>query len=177
MFKKPIFRVSNNCHFFYRECYRSAILTHQLSSLEEVRHRTIFFLYTATFFWIRWTWGFVPIRTLKRTAYDAHFLWNFYRPERACFCSLRISYPVNLFIIRLLDTAFYYVHSPEHSSEAVLFAVLRIHDILAWIRMRIRGSLPLTYGSESGCGSCNFRHWPSRCQQKTFFIVFLLIIF
>ncbi len=40
--------------------------------------------------------------------------------------------------------------------------VLRIHDILGWIRIRIRGSMPLTNGS----GSCYFRHWPSRCQQK-----------
>jgi hypothetical protein len=29
--------------------------------------------------------------------------------------------------------------------------VLRIHDILVWIRIRIRGSMPLT--NESGCGS------------------------
>ncbi len=37
-------------------------------------------------------------------------------------------------------------------------AVLRIHDILGWIRIRIRirGPMPLTNGSESG--SCYFRH-------------------
>jgi hypothetical protein len=29
-------------------------------------------------------------------------------------------------------------------------AVLRIHDILLWIRIRIRGSMPLTNGSGSG---------------------------
>ena len=40
-------------------------------------------------------------------------------------------------------------------------AVLRIHDIL--LRIRISGYRPLTYGS----GSCYFRHWPSRRQQKT----------
>jgi hypothetical protein len=38
--------------------------------------------------------------------------------------------------------------------------VLRIHDILGWIR--IRGSMPLTNGSGSesgfGSGSCYFRH-------------------
>jgi hypothetical protein len=34
---------------------------------------------------------------------------------------------------------------------AVLCTVLRIHDILVWIR--IRGSMPLTAGSGSGCGS------------------------
>jgi hypothetical protein len=40
--------------------------------------------------------------------------------------------------------------------------VLRIHDILVWIRirMRIRGSMPLTNGSGfgSGCGSFYFHH-------------------
>ncbi len=45
----------------------------------------------------------------------------------------------------------------------VFRAVLRIHDILGWIR--IRGSMPLTTGS--GSGSCYFHQWPSRCQQKT----------
>jgi hypothetical protein len=44
--------------------------------------------------------------------------------------------------------------------------VLRIHDILVWIRIRIgiRVSMPL-FTNGSGC--CHFRHWPSRCQQKT----------
>ncbi len=39
-------------------------------------------------------------------------------------------------------------------------AVLRIHDILGWIRIHV---------SANGSGSCYFRHWPSRCQQKTNF--------
>ncbi len=42
---------------------------------------------------------------------------------------------------------------------------MRIDDILGWIRIRIRGSMPLTNGS----GSCYFRHWPSRCQLNKFF--------
>ncbi len=50
-------------------------------------------------------------------------------------------------------------------SSCVVLAVFRIHDILMWIR--IRGSMPLIYGSGSGSGSCYFRHWPSRRQQKT----------
>ncbi len=56
-------------------------------------------------------------------------------------------------------------------------AVFRIHDILVWIRIRILGSMPLTNGS--GSGSCYFRHWPSRCQQKTNFLTqfFLLLLF
>ncbi len=37
--------------------------------------------------------------------------------------------------------------------NSVLKTVLRIHDILGWIRIRIRGSMPLTNGSESGFGS------------------------
>jgi hypothetical protein len=39
-----------------------------------------------------------------------------------------------------------------------LKAALRIRDIL--VRIRIRGSVPLTNGS----GSCHFRYWPSRRQ-------------
>ncbi len=42
--------------------------------------------------------------------------------------------------------------------------VLRIHDILVWIR--IRGSMPLTNGS--GSRSFYFHHWPSRYQQKSY---------
>jgi hypothetical protein len=42
-------------------------------------------------------------------------------------------------------------------------AVLRIFDILVWIRIRILGSMPLTNGS----GSFYFHHWHSRWQQKT----------
>ncbi len=47
-------------------------------------------------------------------------------------------------------------------SQRVLWAVLRIHDNLGWIR--IRGSIHLTNGS--GCGSCYFRHWPSQNANK-----------
>ncbi len=51
-------------------------------------------------------------------------------------------------------------------------AVLRIHDLSVWIP--IRRSMPLTNES----GSCYFRHWPSRCQQKTNLKkVFCLLLF
>jgi hypothetical protein len=40
-------------------------------------------------------------------------------------------------------------------TRSVLYpSVLPIHDILVWIRIRIRGSMPLTNGS--GCGSESF---------------------
>ncbi len=45
-------------------------------------------------------------------------------------------------------------------------AVLRIHDILVWIWIRIFGSMHLTNRSGSGFGPCYFRHQPSRRQQK-----------
>ncbi len=51
----------------------------------------------------------------------------------------------------------------------LFYAVLRIHDIV--VRIRIRGSTPLTNGSGFGSGSCHFRHWPSRRQQKTNFFI------
>jgi hypothetical protein len=43
-----------------------------------------------------------------------------------------------------------------------MYSCFRIRDILK----RIRESAPLT--NESGSGSCSFRQWPSRCQQKYF---------
>ncbi len=48
-----------------------------------------------------------------------------------------------------------------HPTEPDPSPVLRIHDILVWIRV----SMPLT--NWSGFGSCYFRHWHSRHQQKT----------
>jgi hypothetical protein len=52
----------------------------------------------------------------------------------------------------------------------LLGPVLQIHVILGWIR--IHGSMPLTNGS----GSCYFRHWPSRCQQKTNFLTHFFLL-
>ncbi len=49
-----------------------------------------------------------------------------------------------------------------------ILPVFRIRDLLIPIRMRILGSVPLT-----GSGSCSFRQWPSRSQQKQF--VFLQV--
>ncbi len=40
-------------------------------------------------------------------------------------------------------------------------ARLRCLDFFAVLRIRIGGSMPLSYGSGPGSGSCYFRHWPS----------------
>jgi hypothetical protein len=53
--------------------------------------------------------------------------------------------------------------------ECLSFSVLWINEIL--VRIRIRGSIPLTNGS----GSCSFRQLPSRCSQKIFFLYFLYL--
>ncbi len=42
---------------------------------------------------------------------------------------------------------------PKNWASLYCKAVLRIHDILGWIRIRIRGSMPLTNGSGFGSGS------------------------
>jgi len=46
-------------------------------------------------------------------------------------------------------------------------AMFRIHDMLVWIRIRIRGSMPLINGFGSRSGSSYFLHRPSRGQQKS----------
>jgi hypothetical protein len=51
---------------------------------------------------------------------------------------------------------------------SVCISVLRIHDILVWIRIRIwiRGFMPLINGSGCGSGSCYLRHWPQDANKK-----------
>ncbi len=69
----------------------------------------------------------------------------------------------------LKNYALYAIYSKIFAIFVSAFVtVLRIHDILVWIRIRIRGSMPLTYGSGSrfGFGSCCFHHWPSWRQQN-----------
>ncbi len=55
--------------------------------------------------------------------------------------------------------------------QSIKKAVFRIYDILGWIRIRIRGSMPLTNGSGSGSGSgsCYFRHWLQDASKKLIF--------
>ncbi len=70
------------------------------------------------------------------------------------------------------------LHTLEHLvsdlRDQVFSPVLRIDDILVWFQIRIRGSMPLTNGSGFGSRSYYFRHWPSRGQQKTYFLKVLL---
>ncbi len=70
------------------------------------------------------------------------------------------------------------VPTPQQDRQVQLpavFPVFRIHDILVWIR--IRGCMPLTYEPWIISGSCYFRHWPSRHQQKTILKKFCLLLF
>ncbi len=63
----------------------------------------------------------------------------------------------------------------SHNTTGVInpAAVLRIHDIL--VQVRIHGSIPLTNGSGSECGSGSCYQWPWRRQQKIrFFYVFVI---
>ncbi len=82
---------------------------------------------------------------------------------------------LNLVVSKL---SWFWTPGPKPSN---FWPVFRIHGILVRNRIRIRGSMPLTNGSGSGfgSGSCYFRHWPSRCQQKTNFLTkfFLLVTF
>ncbi len=61
----------------------------------------------------------------------------------------------------------YIIHPWIITTFFILRSVFRIHDIL--VRIRIRGSMPLTSGSGFGCGSCTFCHWSSRRQQKIYY--------
>jgi hypothetical protein len=51
-------------------------------------------------------------------------------------------------------------------TELYIITVLRIRHIL--VRIRIRGSVPLTKGYGSGSGFCYYRQWASRRQNKNF---------
>ncbi len=58
------------------------------------------------------------------------------------------------------------------NSLTLKILVLRIHEILVWIR--IRGSIPLINGSGCGSGSCYFRQWPEKKNYlKNFFCLLL----
>ncbi len=67
------------------------------------------------------------------------------------------------FFLFFSDVILFYLVGYWKKILLIFLSVLRIHDILA--RIRIRGSMPPSNGS----GSCYFRHLPSRCQQKTYF--------
>ncbi len=66
------------------------------------------------------------------------------------------------------------IHNNDHGVTFLYHKpVLRIHNILAWIR--IRGSMPLTNGS--GFGPCYFHHWPSKRQKNIFKQIFCILLF
>jgi hypothetical protein len=92
-------------------------------------------------------------------------------PRLVCLESSANSFPADLESLdrlspRTFDTILaYYVRAGQANPQVIfndfflLFsAVLRIHDVLVWIqiRIRIRGSMPLTNGS--GFGSFYFHH-------------------
>ncbi len=58
-----------------------------------------------------------------------------------------------------------------------LGAVFRIRDILVWIRIRIRGSMPLTNGYGSGFGSGSFFVTDLQDANKKKFILFFLLYY
>jgi hypothetical protein len=55
----------------------------------------------------------------------------------------------------------------EYEPILALLPVFRIHDILVWIRSGSADPCLCLMDPDPGSGSCHFRHWPSRCQQKT----------
>ncbi len=94
---------------------------------------------------------------LYTTYYDKRFLLHGSPDGEMTVLACR--HPVLL--IQQLNTVWKYVGLNQNQC----WAVLRIHDILGWIRIRILGSMPLTNGS----GSCYIRHWPSKMSAKTNF--------
>jgi hypothetical protein len=62
--------------------------------------------------------------------------------------------------------------------QAVLNAVLRIHNILVWIRIWIRGSMPQTNRSGCGSGSFSFVIDLQDANKKLFFLkAFCILLF
>jgi hypothetical protein len=63
----------------------------------------------------------------------------------------------------------------NYTKCSVLNPVFRVRDILVRNRMRVWilgvRSVHLTNGSGYGSGSCSFRQWPLRCQQKILFFL------
>ncbi len=72
-----------------------------------------------------------------------------------------------------------YWHTPVRNAHVRYLCFLQcwgvqICDIV--LGFRIRGSSPLANGSGSDSGSCHFRHWPSRSQQKSIFYKFFWLL-
>ncbi len=68
-----------------------------------------------------------------------------------------ISFVLLGFLYRWLDYCIFSARSVSQVTTTRPFLkVFRIHDILVWIRIRIRGPMPLTNGSGCGSGFCSF---------------------
>ena len=61
----------------------------------------------------------------------------------------------NVFLISTMNSSAFFCPSTKsckakNRKAYYLYSVMRIHDILGWIQIRIRGSMPVTNGSGSG---------------------------
>ncbi len=118
--------------------------------------------------WTSWTeqfWRHVPqryreslyaLRVLHLKSYDLY--WIFFTS-----CSYSLILIRNLMVGFADPGPYQNVTDSQYYSE-IRYAVFHIHDILVWIQ--ICGTMPLTNGSRCWSGSCYFRHWPLRHQQK-----------
>ncbi len=126
-------------------------------------------------------WIHTPCLWLTDT-YPTPFFSDFKDAKKNYFLSYNLHAGIMslIYCFRFQSAQHLYEKRKGSGSRSVPLWVFRIHDILVWLRIRIRRSLPLTNGPGfgSGCGSCYFRPWPSRRQQKTNLKkVFLLITF
>jgi hypothetical protein len=64
------------------------------------------------------------------------------------------------------------IPNAERNKQQFSLTALQIREILT--RIRIHGSIPLTNGSGSGCGSCYLHPGPSWRQQKIIIITLLI---
>jgi hypothetical protein len=98
------------------------------------------------------------IVVICRACRSRSICWNRWSEWQSTRCSWRSCWSTLQLIIRTITTL------RNTAALTIIWtssrAWFRIHDILVWIR--IRGYMPLANGS----GSCYFRHWPSRRQQK-----------
>ncbi len=119
-----------------------------------------------------WSWKPTPIRLLREKVNDKR---NDMEKNFVYLANSGVKTPSSLVrsytVFQLTGFPLCRIYLTE-TFPVINHAVLLIHDILVWIRIRIRGSMLLAKGSGfgSGSGSCYFPYWPSRCQQKLIFV-------